>query len=83
MRDMTIARRVAVALAATLTVAATAPAADARFFDINSHGTIVLLPLWPQKHLQFDARYHLALAPLRETRHHVALAPTREGGLRD
>jgi hypothetical protein len=80
---MTIARRVAVALAATVTVAATAPAADARFFDTSSQGAMVLLPLWPQQQVQFDARYHVAPAPTREARRHVALAPTREGGLRD
>jgi hypothetical protein len=80
---MMIVRRGAVALAATLTVAAAAPAADACFFDINSHGTIVLIPPRPQKQLHFDARHRVALRPMRDARHHVALAPMREGGLRD
>jgi hypothetical protein len=84
MRDMMIVRRIAVALAATLTVAAAAaPAADACFFDINSHGSIVLIPPRPQKQLHFDARHRVALRPMRDARHHVALAPMREGGLRD
>jgi hypothetical protein len=72
MRDMRIVRRSAVALAATLTVAAgAAPAADACFFDINSHGSIVWIPPTPQRHVQFEAR------------HRVVLAPMPEAGLRD
>jgi hypothetical protein len=66
MRDMTIVRRACAALAVTLTAAAVAPAAEARFFDINSHGTMVLLAPWPQKQLHFDAWHHVALAPMPE-----------------
>jgi hypothetical protein len=43
MNRMTMHRRTAAALAAALMFAAAAPAADARWFNFNSHGSLVLV----------------------------------------
>ena len=48
MNRMTTHRRIAAALAAALTFAAAAPAANAQWFNFNGHGSLVLVtpPAW-------------------------------------
>jgi hypothetical protein len=43
MNRMTMHRRIATALAAALMFAAAAPAADARWFNVNGNGSLVLV----------------------------------------
>ena len=64
MNRRTTHRRIAAALAAAgLTLAAAAPAADARWFNFNRHGTLVLVtpPAWTSGHgFRATATRHVA-----------------------